>query len=140
MDLHEMVRGMIGVVNPNVTAIVWKSKGVVIQPDGMPKPVYYEPKLIEVQVQSAEGAELTHIDGINQQGERKVVFSPEQLYGIDRERDLGGDLLEFYGRKWLVVKRVESWEGSNWCKVLVVSQLDQIDDDTDGINSHDNRE
>lgn len=140
MNLHEMVRGMIGIVNPNVTAIVWKSKGKIYQSDGTTKPDYYEPKVIEVQIQSAEGAELTQIDNINQQDERKVVFAPEQLYGIDRERDLGGDLLEFYGRKWLVVKRVESWEGSNWCKVLVVSQLDQIEDDTDGINSHDNRE
>lgn len=140
MKLHNLVRSCIGQVNPTVTALLWKSKGFEKGIGARQKPIYEDVKEIQVQVQSAEGFELTHVDYLNMQGERKLVYCSEQLYGIDRGRSLGGDLLEFYGRKWLVVKRVESWEGSEWCKVLVIAQLDKIEDDTDGINNYDYRE
>ncbi|CAI3933421.1 hypothetical protein [Commensalibacter communis] len=137
---HDIVHRIISIVNPNVTALVKKSKGFSVGQGGVQIPLYEDSKEITVQVQSAEGVELTHVDNINMQGERKIVFSSEQLYGIDRVRGLGGDLLEFYGRKWLVVKRIEGWEGSKWCKVLVIAQLDEIEDDTDGINDYDERD
>lgn len=140
MNLHEMVHGIISIVNPEESALVKKSKGFTLGSGGVQIPLYEDTKEILVQVQSAEGFELTHVDNINMQGERKVVFSAEQLYGIDRVRGLGGDLLEFYGRKWLVVKRIEGWEGSKWCKVLVVAQLDEVEDNTDGINDYDERD
>lgn len=139
MNLHAMVRGIVGQVNPTVTAFLWKSKGYKTGVGARQIPEYLDRKEINLQVQSADGFDLTHIDFTNIQGERKVVYADNQLYGIDRERNLGGDLLEFYGRKWLVVKRLEGWEGSDWCRVLVVAQLDKVEDETDGINDYDNR-
>ncbi|CAK7192387.1 hypothetical protein COMNV_00583 [Commensalibacter sp. Nvir] len=140
MQLHHMVRGIINQVNPNVIGLVLRSKGYKIGPDAKQTPDYYPAQEIELQVQSADGYDLKQEEFVNIQGERKVVFAAGQLYGQDAKRGLGGDLLEFYGRVWKVVKRIESWEQSGWCKVLVVAQLDTVMDTTDRILDDDPRE
>ncbi|MDI2112095.1 hypothetical protein [Commensalibacter nepenthis] len=128
MKIHDLVRGMIGVVNPNIMGSLYRSKGYELE-GTQQKPIYEDPIQVELQIQSVPGDKLTHSHFLNQQGERKVVYVNGQAFGIDRVRGAGGDLLEFYGRRWLVVQRLEAWENSDWCKVAVVAQLDKPEDD-----------
>lgn len=128
MKLHQRVRGAIGRVNANITGSLYRSKGYVLK-GGRQCPVYEAPIPIALQVQSISDNELRQFDNISQQGEKKVVYAGDQLYGIDRVRGVGGDILEFYGRRWLVVQRLEGWEGGDWCRALVVAQLDSPQDD-----------
>ncbi|MDI2091679.1 hypothetical protein [Commensalibacter oyaizuii] len=128
MKIHDLVRGMIATVNPNIIGSIYRSKGYALN-GTQQEPLYEDPVQVELQIQSLLGDVLKHSHFLNQQGERKVVYVNGQVFGIDRVRGAGGDLLEFYGRRWLVVQRLESWEGSDWCKVVVVAQLDKPQDD-----------
>lgn len=128
MQLNDLVRGAIGIVNPNITGSLYRSKPYALQGTRQ-VPQYEEPIEITLQVQSISDNELRHLDNISQQGEKKIVYASDQLYGLDRVRGTGGDILEFYGRRWLVVQRLEGWEAGGWCKVLVTSQLDEPQDD-----------
>lgn len=128
MKLHDMVRNMIGIVNPSITGSLFRSKGYILKGTRQ-EAVYEDPEPIELQVQSLKGDKLIHGHYASEQNEKRVVYANGQLYGIDRVRGVGGDLLEFLGRRWLVVQRLEEWEMSGWCKVLVVAQLDQPEND-----------
>lgn len=135
MKLHQMVKGIIGVVNPQITGSLYRSKGSVTR-GAFHEPSYEDPVAIELQIQSVSNKILQQIDNINQQGEMKIVYAHDQLYGIDRVRGVGGDLLEFYGRRWKVIQRLEGWEKSGWCKVLVVAQMDKPQDDEEEIRDY----
>lgn len=128
MKLHDMVRSMIGIVNPSITGSLFRSKGYILKRTRQ-EAVYEDPEPIELQVQSLKGDKLIHSHYASEQNEKRVVYANGQLYGIDCVRGVGGDLLEFLGQRWLVVQRLEEWEMSDWCKVLVVAQLDQPEND-----------
>lgn len=135
MKLNEYVCGAIGLINPNITGSLYRSKGY-IQNDISREPAYEDPVPIILQVQSIADNELRQYDNINQQGEKKIVYASDQLYGIDRVRERGGDILEFYGRRWKVLQRLEGWEETGWCKVLVVAQLDKPQDNEAEIGDY----
>lgn len=132
MKLHELVRGAISNVNPTIMGSLYRSKGYVLNGTRQ-EPVYEDPVSIALQVQSLKGDMLEHVHYISQQNEKRVVYAQGQLYGIDRVRGVGGDILEFMGRRWLVVQRLEEWEASDWCKVLVSAQIDEPRDDESEI-------
>lgn len=133
MKLHDLVHGMIDIVNPEILGSLYRSKGYILEGTRQ-IPVYEDPEPIYLQVQSVKGDTLQHHHYISQQNEKRIVYAREQLYGIDRVRSAGGDILEFMGRRWLVVQRLEEWERSGWCKVLVVAQLDKPEDDESEIS------
>lgn len=128
MKLHEIVRGVVNRVNPTITGSLYRSKGYVLKGTRQ-EPVYEDPVPIDLQVQSIKSDELKHAHYVSEQSEKRVIYASEQLYGIDRIREVGGDILEFMGRRWLVVQRLEQWEMSGWCKVLVIAQMDEPEDD-----------
>ncbi|QHJ76304.1 MAG: hypothetical protein [Caudoviricetes sp.] len=125
MNLHAMVRGAIGLVNPNITGVLYRSIGYRVDDNGNQIPAYSDPITVEIQVQSLTADDLQHLDNINQQGKMKAVYVNGNVEGLDRTRDLGGDILEFEGRRWLVTQQIEEWTQSGWCKVHVTSQLDK---------------
>ncbi|CAI3941784.1 unnamed protein product [Commensalibacter communis] len=128
MKLHSMVRGMIGTVNNDIIVSLYRSIPYI--KNGTHQIPQYEPPIeITVQVQSLSSSDLQYVNFTTMQGEHKAVYSECQLYGADRVRGTGGDILEFYGRRWLVVQRLEAYENSGWCKVMVTSQLDHPQDD-----------
>lgn len=124
MKIHNLVRGAIGRINPNITGVLYRSKGYELE-GTQQVPLYEDPVSILLQVQDAKGDTLHHDHYVSEQNEHKIVYASEQLYGIDRVRGVGGDLLEFMGRRWLVVQRLEAWETSGWSRVLVSAQLDK---------------
>lgn len=124
MNLHEMVRGAIGIVNPNIIGVLYRSNGQSFDVAGKAIPSFEKPITVQIQVQSLTADDLQHVDNINQQGKTKAVYVNGNVEGLDRKRKLGGDILEFEGRRWLVTQQIEEWNQSGWCKVHVTSQFD----------------
>ncbi len=135
MFLHDIVKGAIGMVNANMDATLYRSKGASVIHTFV-KAEYEDPVTIQVQIQSLSNNELKQVDFVNLQGERKAIYAGIQLYGIDRVRGVGGDIIEIMGRRWLVVQRLEGWENSNWCKVAVTAQMDKPQDNEDDIENY----
>lgn len=129
MRLHNMVMGTISQVNPTMDGVLYRSKGYGLSPYGKQVPNYEPAEPVQLQIQSLNTSELKQIDFVNQQAEKKAIYLQEQVHGVDRVRGMGGDIIEVMGRRWLVVQRLESWEGSVWCKVAVVAQLDAPQED-----------
>ncbi|WP_338330579.1 hypothetical protein [Commensalibacter sp. Nvir] len=128
MKCFEIICGALHRLYPNVQGVLCRAKSSFTP--SLAAPEYEDPEPIEIQVQSAKSEMLAQKDYLNQQGELKLVYSPVPLFGVDRFLGKGGDILEFMGRRWLVVQRLESWENSHWCKVLVQAQLDPpLEDD-----------
>lgn len=121
MNLHGIVSGAIGSVNPQRTIALRKSIGYSTDAAGKRTPLYSD-STGEAQIQNLNSKELQHMNELNING----VFAKVYLYGewssIVRNGEQGGDLLVFDSATWLIVNQVESWP--DWCAVIVQQQLD----------------
>lgn len=123
MNLHGMVAGAIGVVNPFIPAELWQSVGysIVADGDGTQVPQYKITQLM-IQVQALSNDELHRLDGLNLQANKQAVYLSGDWNGVLRAGQQGGDLLKFNGRTWLVTVVLESWP--DWTKIAVTMQID----------------
>lgn len=128
MNLHGIVAGVTGAVNPLISAQALASQGYTKSADYSQVPAYADPVTLTVQVQPLQTPELQHLDSLNIQGERKAVYLPGTWNAVARVDGEGGDLLKFPdrpggpARTWLVVLVLESWP--DWTKVAVTLQVD----------------
>lgn len=130
MNLHGIVRGAIGTVNPDQT-IVWRaSTGTSTDTAGKRTPTYAIDAPISAQVQPTSGDDLKQIEYLNMQGTLRTVYAFGSLQGIVRPALKGGDLLVFpldsVSRTWLVVHVLETWtpDATGWCSVIAALQDD----------------
>lgn len=128
MNLHGIVAGVVGAVNPQITIQALASQGYGKAADYSQVPIYADPVTLTAQVQPLETSELQHLDSLNIQGERRAVYLPGSWNAVVRSEGEGGDLLKFPDRPsgpvrtWLVVLVLESWP--DWTKVAVTLQVD----------------
>lgn len=128
MNLHGIVAGAIGTVNPLITAQILASNGYDTEADGSQVPKYLPAQDVQIQVQALQYNDIAQLDGLNIQGERRAVYLYGDWNGIVREDQKGGDLLLFPAQKggppktWLVVFVFENWP--DWTKVAVTLQDD----------------
>lgn len=123
MNLHGIVAGAIGAINPFISVTVKLSVGYSTNPDGSRTPTYNNTTL-DAQVQALTYTDLVQLDGLGIQGVRRAVYLYGDVEGIERVNSKGGDLLIMPdGTVWLVVVVLEHWP--DWCKVAVTLQ-DQI--------------
>lgn len=120
MNLHNLVRGAIGSINPDIPVSVQRSLGYGIAPDGTQVPAYDVPVSLMGQVQELSAADLQKLDGLNIQGARRSVYLNGQWNGMLRSDGKGGDLLTFQNRLWLVAAVLEQWP--DWTRVAVMMQ------------------
>lgn len=122
MDLHNIVSGAIGAVNPFVTAQYVKSTGTVTNPDGSRTSGYAAPVPVSVQMQELSFKELRQAQGLNLQGILRTVYLEGAVYGVDRVAGTGGDkLVDASGQTWLVVAVSEQWP--DWVKAIIQLQV-----------------
>lgn len=121
MNLHGIVSGAIGTVNPPISAQVSQSTGYTTSPSGKQVPSYAAPVTVTIQKQELSFKDLQHIDGMNLQGELCSVYLNGAIYGVDRGTAKGGDLFAFNGQTWLVVAVPEQWP--DWCRVILCLQV-----------------
>ena len=127
MNLHGIVSGYIGAVNPPTFCTIMLSSGYTTGPDGTRTPTYTAVFNIPVDVQALSYTDLMKIAGLNIEGTRRKLYLNGSLEGIDRQAVKGGDLVvmpnlpDFPGpTTWLVVQVLEFWP--DWCSVAVTLQ------------------
>lgn len=123
MNLHQIVRGPISAINPDVTGRVHINTGSATAGDGTRSPVYAAPYDVQMQFQPLSPVDLRQIDSLNIQGVDRAVYVNGAIRGVERKGGKGGDLLYAFGAYWLVVVMLEPWDGAGWTKVGVAQQL-----------------
>lgn len=125
MNLHGIVRGAVGTVNPEIQATLKKSCGYITSAAGDQLPVFLT-STGNIQVQGVVGDDLTHTQNLNIQGVTRKVYLPGNWSGVVRADQKGGDLLyfpQFPGatiQEWAIKTVLEAWP--DWSTVLVVLQ------------------
>jgi hypothetical protein len=121
MNLHGIVRGAIGIVNPHTPATLHRSNGYTTQEDGTQVPTYAAVRTLRVQVQAMSYGDLQQVAGLNLQGEARAIYIDGAWDGVVRPDRKGGDLIVIGATRWLVIQSLESWP--DWTKVAAVRQL-----------------
>jgi hypothetical protein len=121
MNLHAIVAGAIGIVNPFIMVTIRRSTGYTTAPDGSRQPTH-ETLSGPAQVQDLSSDQLSMLSdaGFNIQGARKNVYINGSWSGVVRADEAGGDVFLFGGAEWLVTMVSEQWP--DWCKVIVTMQ------------------
>ena len=124
MNLHNIVRGPIGAVNPNMLVSVQVSTGYDTGPGGVRTPTYAPAVTVQAQVQPMEWPDLRQIDGLNLQGTKRVIYLNGEIDGLVRVTNQGGDLVTLPdGTVWLVTKILEGFSiTAGWTKALITLQ------------------
>lgn len=125
MNLHGIVSGNIGAVNPFITATIQSSTGYAIDAAGLQVPTY-STTTAQIQRQALQYNDIAQLDGLNIQGERRKVYVFGFYAGVIRVDDRGGDIMTFPeypggpSRSWLVAFVFESWP--DWCSLALTLQ------------------
>jgi len=131
VNLHAIVRGAIGSVNPDVSASLLVSTGSTVNAAGKRTPTYATGVTVRIQVQPTSGKDVERLAALNIQGIPRTVYMFGNTQGVQRVVAKGGDLLQFSAFKsesvttWLVVLVDGPWnvEQGGWTKLLVVQQV-----------------
>lgn len=127
MNLHQIVRGAITSVNPDVAVVLRRSNGYTTNENYQQVPSY-EDLAITVQPQALSYKDLTQIDGLNINGTRRAVYLNGAAMATVRNLQVGGDLFVFpagtlpEGDTWLVAYVLEQWP--DWAKCVITLQND----------------
>lgn len=116
MNLHQIVRGPITRVNPDVPGVLRVYTGRTVLPGGKPAPDYSDLD-VTVQMQSLSSTDLKQVDAINIQGILQSAYLNGNFNGVNRPEQKGGDMLIVGGKTWLVVKVAELYP--DWCHLIV---------------------
>ncbi len=116
MNLHQIVRGAITTVNPDVPGVLKVNSGFTTAAGGKRVQSYTDVDVI-VQMQSLSSTDLKQVDAINVQGILQSAYLNGNFNGINRPEQQGGDMLIVDGKTWLVVKVAELYP--DWCHLIV---------------------
>ena len=120
MNLRAIANAATQSINPNTPVTVKVSSGYTIDPATRRQVPAYTVETGQANIQALDGKDLKQLDGLNIQGTIRAAYLYGNLAGVVRPDSKGGDLVEFSGQSWLVVKVLETWP--DWCKVAIVYQ------------------
>lgn len=121
MNLHGIASRCISAINPMTRLTMQRSTGSVTGVDGSRVSTYDPPVEVFGQVQDLTSDDLRQLEGLNLQGDHRLIYLEGHWEGLNRLDEKGGDLIIFPdGKVWLIVKVVEQWP--EWCKVAVTLQ------------------
>lgn len=126
MNLHGLVSGAIGTINPFVPVTVQVSTGYTKSADHRQVPSYAAPVTVQAQVQPFSYKDIQQTSGMNLQGTRKAFYLYGKVDGLVRDTEQGGDLITMAdGTVWLVALISEQWfdgDTATWVKALATLQ------------------
>lgn len=130
MKLHAIASPLVAAINPPIAGELHRNTGYTTSPAGKRVSTYADPEALSMQVQGLSAEELRQVDSLNIQGIKRAIHLPGDVQGVDRASGTGGDLVKFGdaapGRlrnsTWLVALVMETWDSSEWCRVVVVKQ------------------
>ena len=124
MNLFHAVSPLIQVIQPLTPAVLRRSAGYTIGPGRTQIPAYAPGEDVFIQVHAlteySHGVDLKQLDGLNVQGTARAVFIDGHILTASRPDGTGGDLLEFEGKTWLVIRILEPW--GTWTRAAVTLQ------------------
>lgn len=120
MNLHGIVSGAIGSINPFVPGTMKISTGYTTSPSGTRTPAF-NTLIVSVQIQAMGYKDLQQIDGLNLQGVLRAVYVKGNFNGVNRPKQQGGDMLVIGADTWLIVQPLEEW--ADWSKFVVNLQV-----------------
>lgn len=130
MNLHGLVSGIVGTVNPFVPVTLNQSSGYTTADDGTRTPTFTT-SAQSAQVQALSAPEIQHLDGLNIQGVLRKAYLNGDWRGVYRPSNQGGDRLVFgttadvpvslQGTTWKVVTVFETWP--DWCALAIQLQV-----------------
>lgn len=130
-NLHGLVTPAISSVNSSIMAQYLANTGPVTATGGKQTATYAAAAPVRIQSQPVSTGDIQRYDFLSGQGLYRAVYMYGVTSAIVRSMQLGGDLLQFKltykspTRTWLVKVVDEEWSGNlNWCRVIVVQQLD----------------
>jgi len=119
MNLHSMVSGVIGAVNPHVPVTIKHSTGYTTSPDGSQVPAY-DAVTTTGQIQALSGKDIERLNSLNVQGVLQKAYLDGNAEGLVRATGQGGDLLTIGDKTYLVASVLERWP--DWCCVALTLQ------------------
>jgi hypothetical protein len=119
MNLHSIVSGAIGAVNPFIPVTIKSSTGYTTSPDGTQVPAY-STTTTTGQQQALSGGDIMRLNNLNIQGVTTKMYLTGQYEGVFRVLGRGGDLVVFGGRTYLVAQVLERWD--SWCCLALTMQ------------------
>ena len=118
MNLHAIVSGAIGAINPPTACLFRASAGYDIAPDRSQVPRYVDFPDVMCQVQTLSNTDLRKMDALNIQGIGNKIYLNGDANGVNRGEIKGGDLFIFpNGSVWLVTVVLENWPDWTACAV-----------------------
>lgn len=120
MDLRSIANAGASVVNPNTIVTVRRSTGYAIGAGQLQVPTYADPVTGPAAIQALSASDIQQIENLNIQGTTRAIYFRGVLAGVVRPDSTGGDLVEWEGNSWLVVRVLESWP--TWTKAAIVLQ------------------
>lgn len=125
MNLHAVVSGNVGAVNPFLPATIKVSTGYATNADGSRTPQYAAPVAAQAQVQALTFRDLMQVAGLNLNGQRRAIYVGGELDATVRAKMKGGDLITLANGEpsdgvYLVALVLEQWP--DWCKVAATLQ------------------
>jgi hypothetical protein len=123
MNLHQLVRGVISGVNPDIPVIVLPSTGATEDRSGKTHPTYGAAINTTGQKQPVTGRDIERFQQQNIQGVTCKMYLNGNYEALFRALGKGGDLLQFEGRTYLVASVMERWP--DWCCLALTMQPDQ---------------
>ncbi len=120
MNLHGIVSGAIGTVNPFIPVVIQQSAGYTAAPDGSQVPSYTTINT-NGQQQALSGGDILRLNNLNVQGVVCKMYLNGNYEGVFRALGKGGDLLTFGGQTYLVGAVLERWP--DWCCVALTMQV-----------------
>ena len=134
MNLHEVVAGAIGAVNPHEQVTIWRCTGVSVM-KGVVTPVYASITR-RAQVQQPSPSDLEQNERVARAAHSLKAWVNVPADTINRNAQTAGDIIERDdGTYWLIVGRREAYERAGWVSVLAVEQLEPpagVGGDSDG--------
>lgn len=140
LNLHNVVRGAINAVHPDITATLYQSVGQAVTGGGGLKSVYAPGIIIAAQMQSEGTFALYHAErtGLEETSRKFYLFSPagldSRIAGIVRPLSRGGDIFQLADQTWWLVEAVledftrgAAPNGAGWASVRAVMQVNPPD-------------
>jgi hypothetical protein len=133
MNLSGIVGGAIGMVNPPIPATLYRSTGYTKSADYKQVPSYDAGTTVLAQVQALTFKDLTQLQGVNMNGEKRGIYVLGNSEGVNRQALRGGDKFVFgsgapaplTSTTWIVAQALEEWGSAApdaWTKVAVTLQ------------------
>lgn len=123
MNIHEIIRNAINNVNPMQPVKVLKFKSFSVDEYGINTNTYEEVDTI-ARIQPISSFKLQHINNFNSSNVYKKAFLNGFQNGLNMALSTNGDMLEFDGKRWLIIEAPQTWSYTGWNELTLCLQND----------------